>query len=151
MEQKTGLGARMQNLVKSVSEKSGEMVENARLNTEINNLQEELENLQLELGQAYFQAHRDDRNAEFYDSIQKMIDCEREIRIRDERVLANKGLRYCEFCDTVIGLKDEFCSKCGGRLMEVPEAQAILPCRNCGFQVSSKEAYCPQCGLRLKQ
>ncbi len=148
MEQKATFTQRMQNLAKSVSERSGEMVESARLNGEISRLEADIEDIQFELGQAYFEAHKDDGTCEFGAYIQKILDCEREIRLRNERLLANKGLMYCPNCDTVIGVDDEFCSKCGARLPQqaIPDAQR--PCANCGHLLTQEQEFCPQCGLK---
>lgn len=151
MEERTGFFRRMKSAAQSATSRSGEMVEAARLNGEISRLEADIEDLQFELGQAYCAAHKDDPAAEFASYLEKIAACEREIREKEERILARKGLMHCPECDTVIGTEDEYCSKCGKRLPGPPPVGDSVLCRNCGAEMDRTLIYCPRCGYKQGQ
>lgn len=148
MEDKPKFFDRMRSMAKSAGSRSGEMVEAARISGEINRIEADIEDIQFELGKAYYEAHKEDMNCEFAPFIQRILSCEAEIRERDEKLLARKGLMHCPDCDTVIGMEDEYCSKCGKRLPGPPPVGNTVACRNCGGEVDRALTFCPQCGFR---
>ncbi|MDL2217679.1 zinc ribbon domain-containing protein [Christensenellaceae bacterium OttesenSCG-928-M15] len=137
-------------LAGNASRKSGELVEAAKLNSEINRLQMDIEDLQFELGNAYYQENKDNPVDPYADYIAQIRQCEQEIGAYEEKLLALKGLLYCPACGEIVDGRDEFCSKCGAPVPETAEKKPTELCRNCQESMEEGELYCSQCGFLLK-
>ena len=146
-----GFGKKIGSLAENASKKSGDLVETARLNSEIGHLQADIEDLQFELGCAYYQAHQKDTSCEFQELVKNIASKEKEIQIRNEKLLHKKGMLYCPDCGTVVAMEDEFCSKCGtaikGVVKIVEETARICP--NCDATLKDDVQFCGQCGLKV--
>ncbi len=146
------IGKKLSNLAETAGKKSSEMMENARLNAEIGGFEENISELQFTLGCEYYEQNKDHPEGPFEETIRKILRCEQEIRIRNERLLSLKGMMYCPSCDVVIGMGDGFCSKCGAPLPTVKEEkpQDTTQCTNCGATLSAGQAYCNKCGYLMQ-
>lgn len=146
---KLGFGKKLGDIASNASQKTGAIFESARLHSEINRILGEIENLQFELGCAYYEDNKGRSTGPYIEQIEKIKNLEYEMRIRDKKLLEQKGLQYCGGCDSIVSYEDEFCSKCG---TPVPRDQKHEPqeeCRNCGEPVSKQLQYCPKCGVLL--
>lgn len=139
-------GKKLESIADNASKKSGELVEAARLNAEIGRLQADIEDLQFELGRAYYEENKDNPDGPFADIFKQILHSEQEIRVRNVKLLAQKGLLYCPGCDAVIGQDDGFCSKCGTPLPKVKEPGQHNICQNCGAALAENLTHCPKCG-----
>ncbi len=141
----SGLGKKLGDIADNASKKSSELMEAAKLNADINRLQADIEDLQFELGKAYYEENKEHPDGPFTEIIKQITYKMHEIRIRNEKLLAQKGLMYCPSCDTVTGKDDEFCSKCGARLPGSKELKQAI-CRNCGEPLPEQQTHCTKCG-----
>ena len=146
------IGKKLNNLAESAGKKSSEMVESARLNAEIRNFEDNVADLQFELGRAFYEQNKDNPEGPFEETIRQILRFEQDIRIRNERLLALKGLMFCPSCNAVIGTGDGFCSKCGAPLpiVKEEEAQSMAQCTNCGAALSAEQAFCHKCGYLVQ-
>lgn len=137
-------------LAGSASKKSGEIMEAAKLNSEINKLQLDIEDLEFELGCAYYEDNKGNASGPYADYLDRIRVCEQEIARNEEKLIALKGMVHCEKCGAVVDGQDELCGKCGAQLPAAePEAEKEL-CRNCMDPVKEGAIYCPACGFLLK-
>ncbi|MDD3920864.1 MAG: zinc ribbon domain-containing protein [Eubacteriales bacterium] len=146
-----GFSKKIGTIAGSASKKSGDLVETARLNSEIGRLQTEIEDLQFELGGAYYQAHQNDTSCEFSETVKTIAAKEKEIQIRNEKLLHKKGMLYCPSCGTVVAMEDDYCSKCGAGIkgvVKLPEETARI-CPNCAATIKDDAQFCGQCGLKV--
>ncbi|MDR1620709.1 MAG: zinc ribbon domain-containing protein [Clostridiales bacterium] len=127
------------------------IVETARLNNTINKLTLELEDLQFELGVAYYEDNKNKAAGPYIELVKKINLLALEIKARNAKVLALKGLISCPTCETVISKNDEFCSKCATAVPDALRVKAVAPCRNCGGDVKSDEPVCGHCGVKMAQ
>lgn len=137
-------------LAGNASKKSGDIVETARLNSEVSRLELDIEDLQFELGRAYYEENKDNPVGPYAEYIAQIRSCEAEIRSCNEKLLAKKGMFYCPQCDAVVDASDEFCSKCGARVPVPAAEQELMQCRNCGASSAVGQTYCSACGFLLK-
>lgn len=142
------LSKRMGKVADDASKKSAKLLEATKLNAEISRLQAKIEDLQFGLGRIYFKNNKTVKTGPYTDIIQEILNCEQEIKYRNIKLLAHKGLKYCSNCDAIIGSNDVFCNKCGTPLQ--PE-QNTRPsnCENCGAVLVGELSHCPECGLKL--
>lgn len=127
---------------RSASRKSARFFETTKLSAAINRLELEIEDVQFELGKAYYEQRPHDPDpafAEYFDKINGLMD---EMQELSRRLLAFKGLQICPACSSTEPLKNEFCGKCGGRLGGYREARH---CPNCGAVLSPEDDECPEC------
>lgn len=146
-----GFGKKIGSFAGNASKKSSDLVETARLNSEIGRLQTEIEDLQFELGGEYFKAHKNDVACEFLETVQQIAAKEKEVHIRNEKLLHKKGMLYCPDCGTIVAMDDDFCSKCGTAIkgvVKLPEDMERI-CPNCGAVIKDEAQYCGQCGLKV--
>ncbi|HWR24463.1 MAG TPA: zinc ribbon domain-containing protein [Feifaniaceae bacterium] len=145
-------GKKISSIAETAGKKSNEMMETARLNNEIAGFEENVSELQFQLGAEYYEQNKEHPEGPFEETIRKILRCEEEIRIRSERLLSLKGMMYCPSCDAVIGMGDGFCSKCGAPLPAVKEEKREDTdlCANCGAPFSKGQAYCNKCGYLVQ-
>ncbi len=148
MRRFSGLGKKLGNFADNASKKSGELVEAARLNAEINRLQADIEDLQFELGRAYYEENKDNPDGPFAEIIKQILRKEHEVFLRNEKLLAQKGLMYCPGCGTVTGMDDGFCSKCGVQLPGINEGRQAV-CLNCSEPLQEGQTHCAKCGFKV--
>lgn len=148
---KISLGERFGKLAGGAGKKSGALMETARLNTEINRLLADMEDIQFELGRAYYEDHKTKSTGPYIEYIQRINHMENEIHTRNEKLLSKKGLQYCENCGAVVADEDEFCSKCATPVPRNKWKETSHSCRNCGEPVEEGQGYCLKCGIRLEQ
>lgn len=147
----TGFAKKLSDIASAASQKSGAIVEAARLNTEINRILEEIDELFYALGQAYYEENKERHAGPHIDILEKINLLEHEIHIRNSKLLKQKGLLYCSGCDSVVSCDDEFCSKCGEPVPRDQKQGAQKEyCRNCGEPVHESLQYCSKCGILLK-
>ncbi len=140
---------RLGNIAENASKKSNAMMEAARLKGEINRITGEIEDLQFELGKAYYEDNKTKTIGPYFETIEKIGCLEREIFVRNEKLLAQKGLVYCVDCGAVIAIDDGFCNKCGAPVPKEKRPVETVICRNCGEENEEDTEYCDKCGIAL--
>ncbi len=142
---------RFSNVARSVSEKSKENPELARLNGEVKAAEAALEKLYARYGEACYalKAGRGDAAAveKLAVRVQAALLALEELTARRD---AARELKRCANCGAVHPAQARFCSSCGKRLPEdapkpepAPEAQY---CKNCGAERAEGDVRCPVCG-----
>lgn len=150
MSRMSRFGKKLGDIADNASKKSGELMETAKINAEISRLQADIEDLQFELGQAYYADNAHNTNSPYASILEQIAQCEEEIRIRDKRLLAQKGMRYCPYCQAIIERESEFCNKCGERVPKFAQESKADTCRNCGGAMEQGKPFCPACGFYSK-
>ncbi|MDL2235880.1 zinc ribbon domain-containing protein [Christensenellaceae bacterium OttesenSCG-928-L17] len=151
MEQFSKVSKWIGKVANDASKKSNDLIETARLNTEIGRIECEKEEALLELGKAYYLAHQNEENPEYAALIAKVKEYNQEIKLRNDKLLANKGLTHCRACGEVVDTGSEFCSKCGAKIeTEEPVEEEDIHCRNCGAAVEPGQQFCNACGFQCK-
>ena len=152
MENISKIGKWLGRVADNASKKSSDLVETAKLNSEISRMEADIEDIQFELGRLYYEDHKDEENAQYADLIEQIKTYEADIHARNEKLLAHKGLQYCAECGAIVDQSDEFCSKCGARVEAAhPPQETETRCKNCGLETEEGQPFCPACGFTLKR
>lgn len=111
-------GKAVDSAVKTAGEKTGELVETARLNLHIADLQTRVKEVLRDIGALVYATHKDpNTDTEKVDKMLEELDgIHREIADYRERVSALKQRKFCRGCGAEVGRKDEYCRFCGAYL-----------------------------------
>jgi len=107
----------------TISMKSKEMADKAKVFTDIANLKGQIvsyENTVLrnyrEIGRAYYDAHKDDLTKEFPIEMENIAEAKLKITDLKKKISDLKGTKECPSCGSDIPVDSVFCSKCGHKV-----------------------------------
>ena len=103
---------------RAAGKKAGQMVDVAKLNVQLFDLNGEFNDILRQMGQVMYDAHRGQR--EEGDKVSELLERADGLsaRISDlkERISALRQSRACPACGAVCGKEDQFCRRCGAGL-----------------------------------
>lgn len=137
-----GFEKKINRFATSASRKSARFFETTKLSSAINRLELEIEDVQFELGKAYYELRPRDPDPAFAEYFHKINELTDEMLELSRRLLAFKGLQICPACSSTEPLDNEFCGKCGGRLHGYEPAHN---CAYCGATLDPEDDACPEC------
>ena len=129
--------------------------EKTRLNSRLSDEEKQLNALFQVLGKNYFEANKDNPNADFADQITAIKDGYVRIEGIKEQLRTVAGIRICPNCSAEVTLGSMFCNSCGAKMpAEAPAAQ-VAPggnvCPQCGNTVAYGAAFCNICGGKMPE
>ena len=140
-------GKRFTNVARSVTEKSKENAEVARLNGELHAAEAALEQLFARFGRLCYSGGGGE---EAEDLATRIRAAELLVRELTERRDAAREYKRCLSCGAVFPREAKFCSACGKRLPdEAPKPEPVAEgeyCPDCGALRENGEPRCPVCG-----
>ena len=151
------LGRKITDAGKAASEKAKDLAEVTHLNSVIKEKQAQADVLTAELGEAYFNAHVNDKNCEFYDKVDEIDNLKKSIDDCRSSILEIKGLVECPFCGTQFDADENCCPNCGKAIPR--RAQSVvsgsgeekLICAVCGYHMRPGSNFCIMCGTPVKK
>lgn len=151
------VGSVAQDTYKTVADKSGRLVEEAKLKLKTNDLEADIERSYKEMGESIYEKYKsgEDVGKVFAKQCKEIDKMFKEIQKMDVKVLFLKNLRICESCSDTIGIENKFCPVCGEKQKkvkivektEVPVEKNICP--QCNTIHGADVNYCTQCGTKL--
>lgn len=123
----------------------------ANLDQSINETYDKVSELLCELGAAYYERHKDDRNTEFEDQLEVIRAAYTEIENYQKLADEVEERKRCSTCGAELMEGSVFCSICGTKIPEStsePEDQKVCP--QCHAVVDSDDAFCSICGTDLR-
>lgn len=151
------LGRKITDAGKAASEKAKDLAEVTHLNSVIKEKQAQADALTAELGEAYFNAHVNDKNCEFYDKVNEIDNLKKAIDDCRSSILEIKGLVECLFCGTQFDADENCCPNCGKaiprRALSVVSGngEEKLICAVCGYHMRPDSNFCIMCGTPVKK
>lgn len=143
---------------KTVADKSGKLVEEAKLKLRTNELESDIEKIYVELGEAVYEQYKAGHDvgkeaAKSCKQVEKML---KEIKKMDTKILYMKNLRVCENCLDTIGIDNKFCPTCGEKQKAVKikedkkeEVVENKVCPECGTVHGLDVNFCTKCGYKF--
>lgn len=113
------------------------------------------------LGQAYFEANKDNSKAEFFEQVTQIQKCMDNEKLCHQYRLSLEGRIQCEKCGAIITSDSAFCNKCGssitpwdfssltGGVHQMGSTSNIALCPKCGKPLVADAAFCEVCGSKI--
>ncbi len=153
------LGETLTNASNSVVQKTQNFTEINNLNKEINSNQGVIQNMYQEIGRLYYEAHKEDAEAEFASQCHVISEAVSNISRLQDQIRVTKGIAVCPNCGAEVSNGSVFCQKCGTQIVppanQAPAQQeasaqpAVKICAKCLSQVPAEGAFCPVCGEKM--
>ena len=147
------LGKRISDAGQSMAQQTKNFADTTRLNMEISEKEKKIAQLYAAIGQAYYEAHKDDASAESADKIAAINALFAEIADNRDKIGQIKGVAKCASCGAEISPDALFCNSCGTKVVRAEEAKpaesAERACPACGATVAEGNAFCTSCGAKL--
>lgn len=103
---------------KSVSEKTKQVGSAAKLNAKIISSEHSISDNYVILGKYYYDTYKDDPDEDIAETVNAITASIETIAEMKSQLLAIKGLVKCEQCGAGCPVEDDFCGKCGAKLVK---------------------------------
>ena len=146
------IGSKASAAGQAAAEKARNFAEVNRLSGVISDHEKRISRLYFEIGQSYYERHKDDPEAEELERIAAITDTNEKIAVCRNQIKTLKGVEKCPNCGADVQNGSQFCNNCGTR---IPPAsmktapKAGLTCPTCGTELESDAAFCFNCGTKL--
>lgn len=140
---------------RDVIKKAKDLSEVTSLHGQINSQEEIITKAYLEIGQAYFKAHKDisdDIYATQCDTIKVASGKIEQYKVDINNI---KGVQVCMNCSAEITVGAAFCPRCGTKVPEhtledsIVQQDNVKTCPQCDSPVSNNSEFCTTCGQKL--
>ena len=135
----------------SVSSKTKDGVESARLAGECRGIANDLANLYEQIGRSYVDSSGRDTAA--MDALcARALELREKLEALERQRMQMKNQYRCPACGAAMAKDARFCSNCGRRAEEVPVQEPVSPaedieyCPECGAMRTAGEKFCAVCG-----
>lgn len=150
------LGKKLSDAGQSVAQQTKNFADVTQLNSAISEAEKKITQLKTELGNAYYEAHKNEANVEGADIIAQINSLYADIQTTKDKINDIKGIVKCTKCGADVPAGSAFCNSCGTKV-EIPaaaEAVAAAPSKNacpkCGTVVAEGNAFCNNCGTKIE-
>ena len=146
------IGSKASAAGQAAAEKARNFAEVNRLSGVISDHEKRISRLYFEIGQSYYERHKDDPEAEELERIAAITDTNEKIAVCREQIKTLKGVEKCPNCGADVQNGSQFCNNCGTRMPPASmktAPKAGLTCPTCGTELESDAAFCFNCGTKL--
>lgn len=150
------LGKRLTDMGQGVAKQTKNFTDITRLNAAISDKEKQVSQFYLALGQAYYEMHQNNPNAELGEQIEEIRALRAQILQYQEEIKRIKCVVKCISCGADLPPNSTFCSACGARVVQeklqepVPAADVCI-CPSCNTAIKPENLFCTQCGTRLQK
>jgi len=121
----------------------------------ITRVDDEIQQKTFQLGQVYYEEHKEDSKDKYYDLINAITKLDYNRKSFYKNKLRLQGQMMCESCGAVLPYGSVFCSACGKRADEKQENGVSgnaggKRCAKCGAAVETGSLFCTVCGERIE-
>ncbi len=146
------IGRKVAEAGREVSQQTKNMADVARLNSDISAEEKRILQTYSEIGEAYYENHRNDSMSEFAEKLEKINNSFRKIEQLREQIKTIKGVTRCSSCGADISRDSVFCPACGAKIIKIAketEKADTRICPQCGAKVGTDNRFCSNCGESL--
>ena len=146
------IGSKASAAGQAAAEKARNFAEVTRLGGVVSDHEKRISRLYFEIGQSYYERHKDDPEAEELERIAAITDPNEKIAVCRNQIKTLKGVEKCPNCGADVQNGSQFCNNCGTRMPPASmktAPKAGLTCPTCGTELESNAAFCFNCGTKL--
>lgn len=146
------IGSKASAAGQAAAEKARNFAEVTRLGGVVSDHEKRISRLYFEIGQSYYERHKDDPEAEELERIAEITDTNEKIAVCRNQIKTLKGVEKCPNCGADVQNGSQFCNNCGTRMPPASMKTAPktgLTCPTCGTELESNAAFCFNCGTKL--
>ena len=148
------IGKRLTDAGQNVAQQTHNLADVTRLNSAISEREKKISQLYLMIGQAYYEAHKNDCAAEEMEKITEINTLVAEIFESRERIKQIRGVVKCENCGADVPLNASFCNACGTKVNRAEavkdNAEAECQCPACHAVIEKGNLFCNHCGEKIE-
>ena len=146
------IGSKASAAGQAAAEKARNFAEVTRLGGVVSDHEKRISRLYFEIGQSYYERHKDDPEAEELERIAAITDTNEKIAVCRNQIKTLKGVEKCPNCGADVQNGSQFCNKCGTRMPPASmktAPKAGLTCPTCGAALTEGNLFCNNCGTRI--
>lgn len=142
------LGKKISQTGQRAVQKTKEMADVAKLNSNITEEEKKINNAYYQIGQLYVSKHEEDAEDEFRILIEQLKESQKKIEELKKQIQVIKGVKRCTTCGAEIPEDATFCSFCGAGITQqkTVDATNLNKCDNCGKMIEKGMKFCTYCG-----
>ena len=142
---------------KVATEKSGNLIEEAKLRVQIASENDKISEKLEEIGAAVYEDFKagNSNYGDFEDLCKDIEESEALVCEMRTKILEMKKLKQCAVCGTEISKEDRYCSKCGAeqeiQYEDLSDDIASDKCPYCEAKLAKNATFCSACGTKLEE
>ena len=142
---------------KVATEKSGKLIEEAKLRMQIAGENDKISEKLQEIGAAIYEDYKagESNYADFADLCKEIEESESSVQEMRSKILEMKKMKQCSVREAEIAKEDRFCAKCGAEqdpiVEEEPEKTTPTKCPYCDTKLAKDATFCSACGTKLEE
>lgn len=150
------LSSKLSQTSQTAVQKTKDMAEIMRLNSQISEQERKIEQNYREIGKLYYENFADKDVELFRTLVAEIKGAEGDVCEMKANLLRLKGTQPCPVCGANQPAGSVFCNSCGAKMPDAPAAAAKpldadgIPCRSCGAIMSKDTIFCTNCGSKLE-
>lgn len=147
------IGRKVSEAGQKMIQKTGEMSDTSRLNTQISDEEKKINAAYQQIGKLYTELHREDPEPELAELVQSISKSEEIIRVYRGQLQRIRGVRTCPKCGAEVSIGSAFCAHCGSPMPadEPPVPGDVLVCAGCGTVLEPGMRFCTNCGRPVEK
>ena len=142
------IGKKLSQTGQMAFQKTKEMADIAKLNSNITEEEKKISNMYYQIGQLYVSLHEIDFDPDFEVLITQLKESSAKIEDLKKQIQDVKGVKRCTNCGAEIPNNSTFCSSCGAAVIQekAVDISNLVKCANCGKMVEKGMNFCTFCG-----
>ena len=145
------IGKKLSQTGQMAVQKTREMADVAKLNSNISDEEKKINNAYYQIGQMYVDLHNDDFEPDFEVLITQLKESQNNVENLKKQIQDIKGVKRCTTCGAEIPNNSTFCSSCGSAVTQQKSVDAanLIKCTNCGKMIEKGMKFCTFCGNEI--
>ena len=134
-------------LGKTINEASDNLKRKTQNFSEVNSLEKQVnanqsvvQNMYVEIGRAYYEAHKDDAQNAYADQCRMITDALNQIAQLQDQIRIKKGIQLCPNCGAQLAPGSMFCAGCGAQVAQPAPQTPVQPAGNAAPQAPVQPA-----------
>lgn len=142
------IGKKLSHTGQMAVQKTKEMADVAKLNSNISDEEKKINNAYYQIGQLYVDLHSDDFEPDFEVLITQLKEAQNNVESLKKQIQDIKGVKRCTTCGAEIPNNATFCSSCGTAVAQqkTVDAANLIKCTSCGKMIEKGMKFCTFCG-----